>query len=173
MNTTTSTTRTLEIDGMTGDTCVKKVTGALHEVQDVATHSVKVGSATIGADQKGCDAACGAIGKAGFKAREGTHDSAAQHNASKNPAATAYGNKPDSLTGNPTLKQPGNQSGNQSGNLTGNQSNTKPASQTEDKPSNRTADMPSSQPGDRPPTHTTPATPTAPLMPAPAVTAKA
>lgn len=66
----TSTTRTLNINGMHGDACVQKVTGALKAVQGVTTQSVKVGSATIGADQGGCDAACSAIGKAGYKANE-------------------------------------------------------------------------------------------------------
>ena len=54
MQTTTQTqsqTRTLEIDGMTGDACFKKVTGALKEVSGVETQSVKVGSATIKCDK--------------------------------------------------------------------------------------------------------------------------
>jgi len=66
----TTTTRTLDIDGMTGDSCVQKVTGALKGVHGVTTQSVKVGAATIGADSSGCSAACSAIGNAGFKARE-------------------------------------------------------------------------------------------------------
>lgn len=72
--------RTLEIDGMSGDACVQKVTGALKGVQGVETHSVEVGTAKIGADQAGCNAACAAIGIAGFKAREGAGTS--DHNAS-------------------------------------------------------------------------------------------
>lgn len=63
---------TLEIDGMTGDACVTKVTGALKNVQGVTTRSVKVGSATITSDQKACAAACSAITNAGYKAREST-----------------------------------------------------------------------------------------------------
>jgi len=63
-------TRSIAIDGMTGDACVGKVTGALKGVPNVATHSVKVGSASIGADQAGCAAACAAVGAAGFKAKE-------------------------------------------------------------------------------------------------------
>jgi copper chaperone CopZ len=70
MEAATMTTRILEIDGMTGDDCVNKVRGALKGVRDVSTQNVKVGSATIGADQTGCNAACSAIGAAGFKARE-------------------------------------------------------------------------------------------------------
>lgn len=74
METTATSTRTLEIDGMTGDACVQKVTGALKGVQNVSTKSVKVGGATIGADQAGCDAACAAVGAAGYKTREGAGD---------------------------------------------------------------------------------------------------
>lgn len=70
MEPATLTTRTLNIDGMSGDACVNKVTGALKDVQGVTTQSVKVGSAVIGADNHGCTAACNAIGSAGFKAHE-------------------------------------------------------------------------------------------------------
>jgi copper chaperone CopZ len=70
MESATMTTRNLQIDGMTGDVCVSKVRGALKGVPDVTTQDVKVGSATIGADQIGCNAACAAIDTAGFKARE-------------------------------------------------------------------------------------------------------
>lgn len=70
MESATITTRTLDIDGMSGDTCVQKVTGALKNVQGVTTQSVKVGAATIGSDQAGCTAACTALGTAGFKSRE-------------------------------------------------------------------------------------------------------
>jgi copper chaperone CopZ len=70
MESATIRTRTIEIDGMTGDACVQKVTGALKGVHGVTTQSVKVGCATIGADQTGCNAACSAIGNAGFKSRE-------------------------------------------------------------------------------------------------------
>jgi copper chaperone CopZ len=69
-NTTKSTTRTLKIDGMSGDQCVQKVKGALDGVNGVETESVRVGAATIGADKSGCDAACHAIDQAGFQARE-------------------------------------------------------------------------------------------------------
>ncbi len=90
MNTTTTTTRTLAIDGMSGDSCVQKVTGALKGVEGVTTQSVKVGGATLGATQAGCDAACAAIGTAGFKAREdnrpaGAMPAVAQHTS--NPAS--------------------------------------------------------------------------------------
>ena len=68
---TQSTTRTLEIDGMNGDACVKRVTGALNEVKDITTQSVKVGCATIRANQAGCDAACAAVTQAGYTVQEG------------------------------------------------------------------------------------------------------
>lgn len=70
---TTTTDRTLVIDGMSGDDCVQKVAGALKGVQGVTTQGVEVGSANIAADQQGCDRACSAIGKAGYEA----HDAAA------------------------------------------------------------------------------------------------
>lgn len=72
MDTATMSTRKLAIEGMSGDACVKSVTGALKSVQGVSTSSVEVGSATIQANKAGCDAACTAIGTAGFKAREGS-----------------------------------------------------------------------------------------------------
>ncbi len=69
MQTATATqTKTLKIDGMSGDVCVQKVTDALKGIPGVATQSVKVGCATILADQAGCDAACAGIKKAGFTA---------------------------------------------------------------------------------------------------------
>lgn len=70
MTTVAATKKNLTIEGMTGDTCVSRVTAALKSVPDVTTDSVKVGFARIGADQAGCTAACSAINAAGFKARE-------------------------------------------------------------------------------------------------------
>lgn len=70
MTATTKSNRTLKIDGMSGDDCCKKVTGALKGVSNVQTHNVKVGTARIEADQAGRDAACKAIGDVGFKAHE-------------------------------------------------------------------------------------------------------
>jgi copper chaperone CopZ len=87
MNESNSTSRTLEIDGMSGDVCVKKVTDALKAVPDVKTTSVKVGSAVIVADQHGCSAACSGIDAAGFHARETAASKAAC--ASKHPAGAA------------------------------------------------------------------------------------
>ncbi|MEK6703465.1 MAG: cation transporter [Planctomycetota bacterium] len=66
MEATTNSTRTLKIDGMTGDACVKKVTDALKGVAGVVTQSVSVGSATITCEQGACDAACAAIKNAGY-----------------------------------------------------------------------------------------------------------
>lgn len=72
MNSTTSAnaTRTLKIDGMSGDGCVTKVTAALKSVPGVKTESVKVGEATIACEQTACDAACKSIDAAGFQAHE-------------------------------------------------------------------------------------------------------
>lgn len=72
MTTATSMTRNIQIDNMTGDPCVQKVTGALKGVNGVTTQSVKVGHARIEADQSACDAACAAIGKVGYPGREMT-----------------------------------------------------------------------------------------------------
>ncbi len=97
METATTTGRTLEIDGMSGDACVQKVTGALKGVHGVSTQSVKVGGAKIQADQAGCAAACAAIGSAGFKVREGacTNETSATPNANFAPKT---GGTPQSAT---------------------------------------------------------------------------
>lgn len=84
--TSQSQTRTLEIDGMTGDVCVKKVTDALKAIPGVETQSVKVGAATIKCDKTACDAACAGIKAAGYTSHEGTrtgHDSSENRNESK------------------------------------------------------------------------------------------
>jgi len=70
MQTATQSVHTLKIDGMNGDTCIKKVTHALKEVKGITTKSVKVGSATIDANEEGCKSACTAISAVGFKTRE-------------------------------------------------------------------------------------------------------
>lgn len=70
MTTATLSNRTLEIDNMTGDACVKKVTTALHGIQGVSNPTVTVGEAKFKSDQTGCDAACAASGKAGYPAHE-------------------------------------------------------------------------------------------------------
>lgn len=88
MGTATLSNHTLEIDGMTGDACVQKVTGALKGVAGVTTQSVKVGSATISADGQGCTAACAAIGKAGYKARDGDEQKNANTDAQTTPDAS-------------------------------------------------------------------------------------
>lgn len=118
MDTATMSTRKLAIDGMSGDTCVKNVTGALKGVQGVSTTSVEVGSATIQANKDGCDAACKAIGTAGYKAREGSSSApvgGAEHASAKHdmkPEATS-GSKQDQRSEN-KMQMPGavaNQSG--------------------------------------------------------------
>jgi hypothetical protein len=72
MASATITNKTLEIDGMKGDLCVHKVTGALNGVRSVVTQSVTVGEATIEADEAGCSLACAAIKSAGYPAGERT-----------------------------------------------------------------------------------------------------
>jgi copper chaperone CopZ len=102
-NTTKSTTRTLKIDGMSGDDCVQKVKGALDGVNGVETESVRVGAATIGADKSGCDAACRAIDQAGYQARE----------QSGSDSRNQYGNDERNQTGGDSRNQSGNDSRNQ------------------------------------------------------------
>lgn len=97
MDTATQTqTRTLEIDGMSGDACVKKVTGALKTVDGVETKSVSVGSATIKSDKAGCDAACACIRAAGFPAHEGvrTGRDTNEHTGNSGAMPSAKGQKP-------------------------------------------------------------------------------
>lgn len=70
MQSATHSIHTLNIDGMNGDTCIKKVTHALKDVKDIVTKSVKLGSASIDASQEGSKAACKAISSIGFKTHE-------------------------------------------------------------------------------------------------------
>jgi copper chaperone CopZ len=70
MESATIAPRTLQIDGMTGDACVKKVTDSLKNVPGVTHPTVQLGAATITSDEAGCKSACAAIGTAGFKAHE-------------------------------------------------------------------------------------------------------
>ena len=57
----------INIEGMKGEGCIKKVASALHEVKGIENPTIKVGSATFNADQHNCDQACAAIREAGFK----------------------------------------------------------------------------------------------------------
>ncbi len=100
MQPATMTNRTLEIDGMTCDACIQKVTNAIKSVPGVEAQSVKVGSAKIGADQAGCNAACAAIGIAGFKAREATATSDPNASTRAAPKASSE-HKTGYLTGAP------------------------------------------------------------------------
>lgn len=70
MSTVTSTSRNLEIEGMSGETCVKKVKSALAGISGATVQNVKVGAATITADQDTCDSACAAVDAAGYKCHE-------------------------------------------------------------------------------------------------------
>jgi copper chaperone CopZ len=98
MESATITNRTLDIAGMTGDECVQKVTGALKAATGVTTKSVKVGSATIGADAAGCSDACSRIEGVGYKARE--HMGPADTKPAPAPAA-AYGIADDAKPADP------------------------------------------------------------------------
>lgn len=80
---------TLAIDGMSGDTCVTRVTTALKGVPAVTTESVAIGSAVIDANQQGCDAACCAINGVGYRATEDT----SEHDAERRRAGTHHGGK--------------------------------------------------------------------------------
>ena len=65
-----ATLRTLQIDGMTGDACIKTVVDSLKGVAGVTHQTVQLGSATMHATDAGCASAVTAIGAAGFKAHE-------------------------------------------------------------------------------------------------------
>jgi copper chaperone CopZ len=90
-DTSVSSTRTLDIGGMSGEECVKNVKTALKSVPEVTTQSVKVGSAVIQADQTGCDAACACVTSAGYKATEDT----SMHSAGAKAAKPMGDNHPD------------------------------------------------------------------------------
>ncbi|HEX2836978.1 MAG TPA: hypothetical protein VHN77_02500 [Phycisphaerales bacterium] len=109
MTTTTMTNRKLEIQGMTGDVCVKKVTAALKAVPDVYTQSVAVGSAAIRADETGCGSACKAVSAAGYEAHEA--DSAEDSVA---PESKGFGQPGEKAQGAPTGRTGAN--GNRDGN---------------------------------------------------------
>ncbi len=61
--------RTIEVKGMTGDTCVSKVNTALKDVKNLSVDSVKVGTIKLrAATRDEAQEACGAVTKAGFEA---------------------------------------------------------------------------------------------------------
>lgn len=69
------TTKTIQIDGMKGDTCVKNVNGALRGLNGVEVKSVSVGTAVLECtDDSACDAACTAISDAGYQAKPSDRD---------------------------------------------------------------------------------------------------
>jgi len=94
MGSATKSVRTLTIDGMSGNACVDKVSAALKTTPEVSVRSVKNGSAVLETDQAGCDAACKAIGTAGYKAHESTATESA-------PASPAYGSPAHSASTKP------------------------------------------------------------------------
>jgi len=99
-----ATARTLQIDGMTGDVCVQKVTTALKGVHDVSTQSVKVGEAHIKADQAGCKAACAAVDRAGYPASESGCDG---HSADKHADQNAHNSKDSGIRATAGSVKPG------------------------------------------------------------------
>lgn len=70
MQPASSSIRLLRINGMDSDSCIKKVTDALRDVQGVRIRSVRLGTANIDTDQAGCDAACTAVSARGFETKE-------------------------------------------------------------------------------------------------------
>jgi len=70
MQPASSSIRSLRINGMDSDSCIKKVTDALREVKGVRIRSVSLGTANIDTDQAGCDAACTAVSARGFETKE-------------------------------------------------------------------------------------------------------
>jgi len=101
METNKNSSHTLEIDGMNGDACIKKVTDSLKGLDGVTTQGVELGSATITANDAGCKSACEAIGRAGYK----THESSRLGNAATTPHANTgsrqHENKGDGRTTSP------------------------------------------------------------------------
>lgn len=95
MTTATLNHRSLAIDGMTGDACVQKVTGALLGASGVTVPAVTVGAATFDADQNGFNAARAAIGKAGYK----THDPAVAAPTTDAPGIAAAASAPTRVAG--------------------------------------------------------------------------
>jgi len=98
---TNPTTRTITIDGMSGDACIKKVTEALKSVHNVTTKSVTVGCATIESDQNGCNAACASIRTAGFKARAENAGTADHKDAGNHTNNSHNNNSKDSKNASP------------------------------------------------------------------------
>lgn len=105
--TNASAIHTLAIEGMSGETCIKKVTTALKAVPHVSIDSVKVGSAVIGADQRGCDAACAGVTSAGYKATEDTapHNAGAKSDKQNIDGKRDTGNKP-AVESRPGMQSP-------------------------------------------------------------------
>ena len=91
-------TRTLTIDGMTGDACIAKVTAALKTVPEITDQNVKVGSASFSCDGSHCTQARAAIEKAGFRVRG--VDSSSETKPSAQPAKAGSNFGSDASVGN-------------------------------------------------------------------------
>ena len=116
MSSPATTARNIQIEGMSGEACCQKVKTALNGGRDLTTQSVKVGSAAITADQAGSDAACSAIGTAGYKAREtdreGVRDTGRQSEESTNAGGTQAGRTGDKAGNQSRAPVPHSASGN-------------------------------------------------------------
>ncbi len=110
MTVATKSSHTIQIDGMKGEDCCKKVTGALKSVSDIKTHKVEVGSAKIESDHAGCTAACKAIDGVGFKAHTNEPKNDQQRNGQKpdqkndQKADASGGNRPGAKSDQVELK---------------------------------------------------------------------
>jgi copper chaperone CopZ len=68
---TQSKTRTIEIEGMNSDACIREVKDAINSVDGVSTESIRKGSATIECrNQQQFEQACMAVESAGYRTKE-------------------------------------------------------------------------------------------------------
>ena len=103
--------RKINIEGMRGDACVKKVSGMLREIKGVTNPSVTVGAATFDANQSSCDQACTAIDAAGYTAHPRSKPEKSGTGAGKGPIAQHTGQKNSDTkkggaTGSPSKPNP-------------------------------------------------------------------
>lgn len=102
---TQSKTRTIEIEGMNSDACIREVKDAINSVDGVSTESIRKGSATIECkNQQQFEQACRAVESAGYRTREsdsdkqaGSEDSADVHRTER--AGSSRGDSAAQRTG--------------------------------------------------------------------------
>lgn len=174
--TSQATQHTLDIGGMSGDTCVSKVQTALRSVPNVTMQSVKVGSAVISANQAGCDAACSAVTRAGYKASEDTsialssaqNDSPAvsgkhaELHSSQKPTGTPEAQPSDQTKYSQTKNDAGKNKNEQGARSTATDGGTLGAQVSDDRESDANVDAPNMNPERS--RMTPPSTPVAPTM---------